>query len=163
MNTWKIGVLIGVVGLQGCMAVKPADQTSLQIQAFQSKEFETDKSVAFAAVMSVFQDLGYIVQSADKETGFITAASPTKRNTNFFEALGGVASSGETKATAFIEQIRPGFANVRLNFVNTKKRSSAYGQSDQQDAPILEPKAYQIAFEKIDDAIFIRAGTKPTK
>ncbi len=143
----------------GCATTKSAP-TSLQLQSFQAKEFETGKNTAFGSVLSVFQDLGYIVASADKETGFITASSPSGNKTNFFEALGGVTSSGQTKATAFVEEIRPGFTNVRLNFVDTKKSSSVYGQSNDSDKPILDPKVYQSAFGKIGDAIFIRSGTR---
>lgn len=152
-------LLVISASLAGCATTQKADQTSLAIQAFQAKEFETSKAIAFGSVISVFQDLGYIVQSADKDTGFITAASPAGNKTNFFEALGGVSSSGNTKATAFIEEIRPGFTTVRLNFVDTKTSSTVYGQSNAQDKPILDPKVYESAFGRIGDAIFIRAGT----
>lgn len=156
-----VASVLGVsVFLSGCATAPKTEPNSLQIQAFQTKEFETTKAVAFASVLTVFQDLGYIVASADKDTGFITAASPSGNKTNFWEALGGVTSSGQTKATAFIEEIRPGFANVRLNFVNAKSSSSIYGQSQAIDTPILDPKAYQIAFGKIEDAVFIRSGTR---
>lgn len=146
--------------LTGCATGSRQAPTSLQIQAFQSKEFETAKGTAFGSVISVFQDLGYIVQSADKETGFITASSPSANKTGFWEAVGGVSSSGQTKATAFIEEVRPNYVLVRLNFVDTKRMSSMYGQSSDQDNPVLDPKAYQIAFDKIETAIFVRAGTR---
>jgi len=152
-------VLGMTVVLSGC-ATTTNQPTSLQIQSFQSKEFETSKSVTFGSVLSVFQDLGYIVVSADKDTGFITASSPAGNKTGFWEAMGGVTSSGQTKATAFVEEIRPGFSNVRLNFVDTKNSSSIYGQSNAQDKPILDTKVYQTAFSKIEDAIFIRSGTR---
>ncbi|MGN2241879.1 hypothetical protein ACFWZU_00060 [Frateuria sp. GZRR33] len=145
--------------LVGCApATKPAPN-ALQIQSFQTKEFEASKTVVFGSVLSVFQDLGYIVQSADKDTGFITAASPSSNKTGFWQAMAGVTSSGQTKATAFVEDIRPGFVRVRLNFVNSMNNSGHYGQNQSLDTPILEPKAYQTAFEKIDDAVFVRKGT----
>jgi len=132
----------------------------LQIQAFQTKEFEADKTIVFGSVISVFQDLGYIVQSADRDTGFITAASPAGNKTGFWEAMGGVSSSGNTKATAFVEQIRPNFSTIRLNFVDSKKLSAMYGQTSEQEKPILDPKPYQIAFDKIENAVFVRSGVK---
>jgi len=155
--------VISSIAIVGCAAAPQQQPTSLQIQAFQTKEFESPKATAFAAVVSVFQDLGYIVESADRDTGFITAGSPTSNKTGFWEAMGGVSSSGQTRATAFVEEIRHGFTTVRLNFLNTKKRSSLYGQSDQIDTPVLEPGPYQIAFDKIEDAIFIRSAAKPTQ
>ena len=65
--------------LVGCAVNAPKpEKTSLEIQAIQSKNFETDKKVAFNSVVSVLQDLGYIIGSASLETGFITAESAVK-------------------------------------------------------------------------------------
>lgn len=153
-------VAFGVCASYGCATAKKPAPTSLQIQAFQTKEFETSKAIAFGSVLSVFQDLGYIVASADKDTGFITAASPAGNKTNFWQALGGNTASGQTKATAFIEEIRPGFSTVRLNFVDAQRLSSVYGQNTDNDKPILDPLVYQVAFAKIGDAIFVRAGSR---
>jgi hypothetical protein len=143
--------------LAGCASTRVEQKTSLELQAFQSREFETEKSVAFAATMSVFQDFGYIVASADKETGFITANSPQSSSKTFFSSK---IATAQTKATAFIEQIRPGFSTIRLNFLNTRHTSGKKGQTSDQDTPVLDPQAYQIAFSKIDDAIFIRSGMR---
>ncbi len=152
--------VLSVVMLTGCVPPSTQRPTSLQIQSIQTKQFDASKSVAFDSVVSVFQDLGYIVQSASKSTGFITATSPVKNDTGFWDAMAGVVASGQTKATAFIEEIRPGHAQVRLNFVSTRNSSSLYGQNGEQDTPILQPKVYQVAFDKIGNAIFIRQGTE---
>jgi hypothetical protein len=148
--------------LSGCETLKTQPEpTSLQIQAYQVKEFETDKTNAFASVMNVFQDLGYIIQSADKETGFITAVSPTKGGGNLLELLAGVSiTTSTTKATAFIEEIRPAYTTVRLNFVVTEHTSGEKGANYEAGQAIQDPKPYQVAFNKIDDALFIRAGTR---
>ncbi|MGH8250139.1 MAG: hypothetical protein ACREVI_05505 [Steroidobacteraceae bacterium] len=153
-----VGSIMLSIVLVGCATTPKQQATSLQLQAFQSKEFEVVKTVAFGSVVSVFQDLGYIVESADRETGFITAGSPSANKTGFWEAMGGVSSHGQTKATAFVEEIRPGVTTVRLNFVSTKKKSARYGQATQLDTQILEPEPYRVAFGKIEDAIFIRSA-----
>ncbi len=162
MRNFIIVGCLAVATLTGCATSPKPAPTALQVQSFQTKEFETTKTIAFGSTLSVFQDLGYIVQSADKDTGFITAASPTSNKTGFWQAMVGVASSGQTKATAFVEEIRPGRVRVRLNFVNARNNSSAYGQNQAEDTPILDPKAYQVAFDKIDDAVFVRKGTTTT-
>jgi hypothetical protein len=148
------------ISLTGCATAPQQSQTSLQIQSFQTKEFEASKTATFGSVVSVFQDLGYIVQGADKDTGFITATSPASNKTGFWEAMGGVTASGQTKATAFVEEIRPKFVTVRLNFVSTKHVSGAYGQNSDRDTPVLDPKPYQVAFDKIETAIFVREGNR---
>jgi len=146
--------------LVACASSKKAPETPLQLQSIQAREFETSKTSAFGSVLTIFQDLGYIVASADKETGFITAAGPSGTRTSFWEAIGGVQTSGQTKATAFVEEIRPGFVSVRLNFVNARRRSTFYGQTNDVDRPILDPEAYETAFARIGDAIFVRTGSR---
>ena len=144
--------------LAGCVTVPPAPApTPAQIQSIQTREFETTKNIAFASVISVFQDLGYIVASADKETGFITSASVSTSKTDFW--LTGLTINTQTKATAFVEDMPNNRASVRLNFVVTNKASTVYGQNRDSDVPILDAKVYESAFEKIDDAIFTRSGS----
>ena len=147
------------LSIAGCSVAPPAP-TPLQIQAFQSHEFEAQKRAAFGAVLSVFQDLGYIVQSADLDTGFITASSPAGSKLKWWEVLSTSTSSAQTRATAFVEEIRPGFVTVRLNFVESEHTSGQQGQTTHRDTPILDPKAYQVAFDKMGDAIFIRSATR---
>lgn len=148
----------------GCaMNDAPQNKTSLEIQAYQSRAFEVDKKTAFNSAMSVFQDLGYIVNSANLDTGFITAESPTKGakgSEAFLSFLAGMRVEGRTAVTAFVEELSPKSAKIRLNFVERKKSSGDYGQQANRDDPIQDPKIYQSAFEKISDAIFIRAAQK---
>lgn len=158
-----VGGVLAASMLSGCATMgKQQQPTSLQIQSFQTKQFDASKTIAFNSVMSVFQDLGYIIQSANKNTGFITADSPSKNKTSFWDALAHTSASGQTKATAFVENIRPGHTRVRLNFVSTSNLSSAYGQNSERDKPILDPKVYRVAFDKIGNAIFVRQGDQGT-
>lgn len=135
----------------------------LDIQALQSREFEQSKPIVFSSVMSVFQDLGYIVKSADLNTGFITAESAAKGGNSSLSiamvssSLSGVSEVRQTKATAFIEEIGA-FTKVRLNFVSSRTYSGENGWSDRNDTAITEAKTYENAFEKIDNAIFVRTA-----
>lgn len=113
--------------------------------------------------MTVVQDLGYQVQSADLQTGFITAVSATEQKTNLFEALGGGSSTGLTKMTAFIQNLPNHMARVRLNFLYSKMSSSAYGRSNQNDKPILEATVYRSAWDKIDEALFVMGALEADK
>ena len=109
-----VAVAIGLVFLAGCTPPGPV-LTPLEIQSLQTREFEHDKAVVFASTMSVFQDLGYIVNSADLDTGLITTESPATSDRATFPARltilpdlmvwSDVTSVVQTKATAFIEQI----------------------------------------------------------
>lgn len=153
------------VFVSGCVATAPvAQKTSLEIQAIQSKMFESDKQVAFRSVLSVLQDLGYVVQTASLDTGVITAQSPTKQDTSgraaFAAAFGGLRTEGRTYVTASVEDFTAKQTRVRLNFVDRRFRSSAYGQQATDEVPVEDVKVYQNAFEKIGEAIFIRASQK---
>ena len=137
--------------------------TSLEIQSFQSKQFEADKKTAFNSTMSVFQDLGYVVNSASLETGFITAESPLKGADGmqaFLENISNFRSEGKTAVTAFVEEINGKTTKVRLSFVQRDKMLREYGQQANREKPLLDPKVYESAFNKIGDAIFIRTSQK---
>jgi hypothetical protein len=141
---------------------KNVQMTPMQLQALQSHEYKTTKDQVFASVVSVFQDLGYQIQQADMGSGFITAESANKNKTNILEAFAGMSASGHTRATAFIEQMPSGLTRVRLNFLNTKNSSSAYGQSNANDKPILDTQTYQTAYNRIDEALFERGALTKT-
>ncbi len=146
--------------VSACAGSPKPTMTPLEIQALQTREFETTKEVAFSSVMSVFQDLGYTVESADKDTGFITAFSASDTHRDWL--LTGNQYTTQTRATAFVERITPETATpqvsrVRLNFLTGTEASAWYGQKSKQDRQILDHVVYQTAFEKIENAIFVRA------
>ena len=154
MKTMQWCFLSLFILLTGCAATGPA-MTPLEIESLQSREYENSKMVVFASVVSVFQDLGYTIKSADKETGFIMAESAASSDTAS-KILLGVSNVSQTSATAFIEQIGS-HTLVRLNFVTSSKKSSSYGQTDREDTPILDVRIYRNAFERIESAIFVRS------
>lgn len=134
--------------------------TSLQLQAIQAREFECSRDTAFNAVMSVFQDLGYIIKSANRDTGFITAASPVTSGVTLWGMKVNDGSMHYTLATAFVEQSGQNKAKVRLNFVEKTEKSNSNGQKFAEDTPIQTPHAYQTVYKRIREAIFIRQSTK---
>ena len=156
----KIYILLPIlfVFITGCETTKPkVNLTPLDIQSMQSRSYEHSKDLVFPSVMSVFQDLGYSINSADINTGLITAESAANSDKALKFWLG-ITKVSQTKANAFIEEIG-NETKVRINFVVTKKKSFGYGQTDREDDQILTPKPYQNAFEKIENAIFIRSSS----
>ncbi len=147
----KLITIIALVGLTGCITTNN-QQSSLELQAFQKQQFNATKKVAFASLMSVLQDLGYIIKAADFETGIITGASPTK-NTVFFGSY-----MSNTEVSAFVETLNPKLASIRLTFVEVSESSSGYGMKSKRDKPVVDPLVYQNAFDRISEAIFIRTS-----
>lgn len=161
-----VAIAVGLALLAGCVPPGPV-LTPLEIQSLQTREFEHDKAIVFASTLSAFQDLGYLVNSADLDTGLITAEGPATSDRAVFPARSAilpelmawsdVTSVMQTRATAVIEQIG-NRSQARLNFVITRQASSAHGQISRRDTPILDAAVYQNAFERIENAIFVRAG-----
>ena len=134
---------------------KDSKMTALQIQQMQVKDVEVDKSIAFSSVMSVLQDSGYRIGSADKETGLITGVASTNTKMTW-NPLTGLGSSKKTPVvSAYIEEIGPQYTKIRLSFVMTKLSGMGFGGGT-NETPILDPQVYQDAFEKIEQAIFVR-------
>ena len=138
-------------------AKKEVAPTGLALQQIQTKTFEANKEVAFSAVMSVLQDAGYRIGSADKDTGLITGTASTKAKMTYSLWTGFGKSKKSPVVSAFIEPMGAG-SRVRLNFVMAKIKSTLYGSQPQDEEPIYDPATYQDAFEKINQAIFIRLG-----
>jgi len=139
-------------------AKKTPELTGLQLQQLQSHEFEGDKEMVFASVMSVLQDSGYRIQAADKDTGLITGIASTKSKVTYNLFIGFGRSKKSPIVSAFIENRAPGVSSVRLSFVMAKVKSSLYGSAPQDEEPIYDASVYKDAFEKIDQALFIRKG-----
>jgi len=143
--------------LSACQMEPEINLTPLEIQSMQSRSYDKSKDIVFPSVMSVLQDLGYSIKTADIKTGLITAESTAKSNAAMKFWLG-IAEVTQTTADAFIEEIN-GKTKVRINFINMVKQSSSWGQDDRQDKQILDPAPYQNAFEKVENAIFVRSGS----
>ena len=147
-----LAILLLSLVITGCETIPQSTKTPLELQSIQSKEFETTKKIAFAATLSVLQDLGYIVDSASFETGLITAKSPTKNK--FVPFVGQQMTL--VKTTAFIEEINVGRTKVRVNFVNSVSTSSGYGMKTENETPLETPDTYQDFYTKVQQGIFIR-------
>ncbi len=134
-----------------------SSMTPLEIQSIQTRSYPADKNVVFRSVISVFQDLGYTIKSADLATGFIQADGTAQSNETL-RFWTGHTETTQTRATGFVEKVGSE-THVRLNFVTTQERSTIYGAGDRRETPILDTQVYQNAFERIENAIFIRLSS----
>jgi hypothetical protein len=147
----------------GCASAPPAPKSGIELQAYQAKEFETSKRAAFSATMSVFQDLGFIIDDGDFDTGLITATGPSNRHAMdvgdlLAQVLAGTDTRGAThrRATAFVEEMPSGKVRIRLNFVDNVVEMAGRPMLTR---PVQEQALYQATFEQIDKAIFVRSST----
>lgn len=152
--------LVAVCGSASVSAKKNPDMSPLQIQELQSRTLETSKAVAFSAVMSVLQDSGYRIGSADKDTGLITGVASTNTKMTWMPFVGFGSSKKTPVVSAFIEEFGPNSTKIRLNFVMTKASMNTMVGMGQNEEPILDAIVYRDAFEKIAQAIFIRQAAQ---
>lgn len=160
MSISKLAFALAAIGVAASsspsLAKKKPQPTGLELQQIQARDFEAPKNVTFAAVMSVLQDSGYRIGSADRDTGLITASASTKTKMTWLPFIGLGTSKKTPVVSAFVEDRGPSFSRVRLNFVMGKisNNNSFGGVTDEE--PILDPAVYQDAFEKINQAVFVR-------
>lgn len=123
--------------------------TNLQRRDLQSKDLEGNYDNAFKANLQVFQDYGYIIKSADYDSGVIHGATATKRKS----WLSGLMISSEITAT--IEQFQDNLIKERISIVDKSKSSSQYGTHE--NSKIVEtPETYQKIYDDIQKEMFVR-------
>ena len=144
---------VSAVGAGAVHAKKP-QITGLELQQIQARDFEAPKNVTFAAVMTVAQDSGFRITSADKDTGLISGVGTSERHLTWVPFVGFGSSKKNPVITAFIEERGRG-SRVRLNFVMAKVKGNLYGNWSDEDA-IVDPQIYKDAFEKVEKEVFIR-------
>lgn len=152
-----LGLAITSFAAAPAMAAKKPQMSGLELQQIQSKDFEATKKTSFAATMSVLQDAGYRIGSADYDTGLITALASTKSKMTWLPFVGFGRSKKTPVVSAYIEERGALNSRIRLNFVMGKLSSNnlAFGGVTDEE-PIYDSAVYQDAFEKISQAIFVR-------
>ena len=145
--------LIAILEGPAAIAKKP-QLLGLELQQIQSRDYDASKNTSFAAVMTVLQDSGFRITSADKDTGLISGVGTSQRHLTWMPFVGFGSSKKNPVMTAFIEERGKG-SRVRLNFVMAKVKGNAYGNWSDEDA-INDPQVYKDAFEKVEKEIFIR-------
>jgi hypothetical protein len=150
-----ITTIVGIGFLTGCVAQKnyTPTKTNLEIQSIQKQEFSAKYKTAFTSTLSALQDKGYAVESANADTGLITAVGYKRSSMLFFGD-----SIEYIKATAFVEIMPSGKASIRLNFINHQEISGSYGSKDGNSVPIEDSKFYRVMFESIKKAIAVRTS-----
>ncbi len=147
--------IFSIFFVTGC--ITPASQPTkspLELQAIQIREFDCDKDNAYTALISVFQDLGYVVETVDNKTGLVIAKTPSRAETVF----GKGTITTYAKATGFVEQIAENRTKVRISFVNSELQT-IYGMQGTNDTVIEDPEAYQKAFTLLRNSLFVRNNT----
>lgn len=152
----KISILSSVILVSSMPstlhAAEPAP-TGMALQQIQAKDFESGADIAFPAVMTVLQDDGYRILSAQKDTGLITAIGSESAHYIWAPFVGLRQKKQVPMVSAFIEQRGANYTRIRLSFVMSTGKSD---RSFSDEKPITDAAPYKTAFEKIEKEIFVR-------
>ena len=124
--------LLVLFSLSSCVTTRGnvlgTPQTQVQMRNYQSRSFETkDQAMVLRAVIATLQDLGFIVEKADKDLGIVSGTSFTNGS----------------KITASVRAVGKKTV-VRVN------AESGY-------SPITNPMAYQNFFNSLSQSLFLEA------
>lgn len=155
MHHIAAGALVLATSSIALAGEKKPQMSTLELQAIQSHDFEAAKDDTFGAVMTVLQDAGYRIQAGDVQTGLITGVGSSQGKLTYNLIWGFGKKKQTPMVSAFIEKIGAG-SRVRLNFVMAKLKSNLYGSQPEDEDPVLDATVYKDAFEKIEQALFVR-------
>ncbi|KPJ67983.1 MAG: hypothetical protein AMJ43_00775 [Coxiella sp. DG_40] len=156
-------ILLSPILLYGC-ASQP-QLNPLQIQAMQTQEFSVTKRQAYDATVTVLQNEGYEIKSANFDTGIVTAQSPTiqkffkGRSHNTISAfVTKTQKQGKTVSririsnmlTRELPQTETSF--IAGSFIHTK---SGINTKDEQ---VLDPEFYKEIFKEIRQQLFVASS-----
>jgi len=149
-----LGLSLGISGCIGGPKQYVSKLDPLALQQMQTEEFDGSKKIVFAASLATFQDMGFVIATADVDTGLITAKSATQSSRDWLWT--GATTDLTVNVSAFVEEARPGFTKVRVNLVESTKRENFYGGGGTDEIPVEKPEAYEKLFGKIREAVFVR-------
>ena len=97
-------VFAGLAIATAAPAAKEPAITGMALQQIQAKDFESTAAVVFPSVMTVLQDAGFRILTADKETGLITAQGSAEAKMTYNIWFGFGQKKQTPIVSAFIEQ-----------------------------------------------------------
>ncbi|MCD8340140.1 MAG: hypothetical protein LUC43_08085 [Burkholderiales bacterium] len=123
---------------------------SEQLMAMQTRDYHATVDQVFAAIISTFQDSGYIISSADKSTGLVIASSLAQPEIPF---MSGYVRTTTDKIVTSVRALSPKEVQVRLNIVRSVQVSETYGLQAQKEFPRTIPEVYDQIFNQIQVAL----------
>ncbi|MCK4608752.1 MAG: hypothetical protein KAT71_04660 [Gammaproteobacteria bacterium] len=181
MKALNIIIISCVCCLLTCCSVPQKPKlTPLQIEALQTREFQTTYETAFSSTISALQNMSYILESANKKTGLITARSlaATEKNTYCIPSTDSDNSAGlvgsllgekddddnescssnntirSTQASIMITKVNQATTKIRLSLTDAEYYYPPI-DTDKQITQVVATPPYQNMFNNIRQIIFI--------
>lgn len=136
---------------------EPVALSAVELRQLQSRDFATTKAAAFASTMTVLLDSGYRVQSADLESGLITATASSSARLRL-DTTGLSRASQTPVATAYIEDRGQGAARVRVVFSLGTSASGPLAPAGER--AVLDRAVYTGFFAQLAQEIELRPAPR---
>ncbi|MEL7729023.1 hypothetical protein AAG612_05755 [Citromicrobium bathyomarinum] len=134
-----------VLGAEGA-----APLTAQELRRLQNREFSTTKQIAFASTMTALLDSGYRVQTADLDSGLITATGTTTDRLRVDTS--GLGRSNQTPVvSAYIDDLGGGTVRVRAAFSIGVSGTGALSRTGER--AVLDEALYADFFTGLDAEI----------
>lgn len=178
-------LFLSCMTLCGCASVRNAnsnrEKTNIDIQAMQIRQFDCSFKDAFASVINVFQDQGFVIQTSDSNIGLIVAKGSHKNIANskheqnyLHSGKSLIDKNSYLVCTVCIEEIGTNMSSIRVSFANETNEPLVYNSPNHNGLKkrgggnraknskkfIKDKKLYSNFFEKIDKSIFVRKNLK---
>lgn len=141
-------------GISRSFALSGTEKVSTLETPIRKREFSASSEIVFAATMSVAQDAGFRLQTADATTGLITGVGSSSRRLKI-----GLAGLSETVRSPIIsiqvEAISSDRTLVRLVLVN----GSSGGTGFSAEQTVRDPAAYEQLYALLNDEVNLRKNS----
>jgi hypothetical protein len=140
----------------------PPELNATELAALQSHQYSVKPNVAFNAVLSTLQTLGYVDVNANRDAGTVTAVTDAKAKTIFNIFWGFGKKKWTQKASLLVEEDGLG-SRVRLNMMLSETKSRGIFGTSFTDGKIVRfAEPYQDFFSVLDAEIRNRGGSPNT-
>lgn len=109
------------------------NEQQLKIRSYQIKKYQKSKKIVARATISTLQDLSFIIDKADMETGTVTATKLVK--------------GASLRMTIIVREKGDNMTQVRSN--------AQFSSFNQMPEAVTEPETYQAFYVALDKAIFL--------
>lgn len=134
-------------------AGEPVALSAGELRQLQTRDFATTKGAAFASAMTVLLDSGYRVQSADLESGLITATASSTARLRLDTT--GLSRANQTPvASVYVEERGGGTARVRIVFSLGTSATGPLAAGGER--AVLDRTVYEAFFSGLADEIELR-------
>jgi hypothetical protein len=139
---------------------KPVELSQPALIAAQTRTYSAPMSVAFPAVISTMQSLGYLNIAASKDAGTISGETEAKGKA-FFNIIWGLGKKKKTQHASFlVEEVGSGQSTVKLNLsVNEAKSRGIFGTSFKDGQLVKFAEPYSEFYQALDAEMARRTGT----